>query len=149
MSEFPEMVAAELARAREKNAKFNSLHEGYAVLLEEIDELWDEIKRKSSERNSLKVIEEVTQVAAMAQRLAEDCLLSDDYDDTECWLCVCGNYITNGLHCPVCGLEPPWGCPCSECQNPDDYDPEMDFGLEIDPYAIEPYEDEPCEEERS
>lgn len=77
MSEFPGMVEAELARARSKNAKFNSLHEGYAVLLEEVDELWEEIKSK--ERNTEKMISEVTQVAAMAQRLAEDCLLLETW----------------------------------------------------------------------
>ena len=42
----------------------------------------------------------------------------DDEDDDEPWLCGCGQYITNGLHCSSCGNEPPWGCPCSMCSEP-------------------------------
>lgn len=59
----------------------------------------------------------------------------DDYDESECWLCPCGNYITNGLHCPNDGIEPPWGCPCSTCQNGDDEDSYLDYG---GPYEYEP-----------
>lgn len=33
------------------------------------------------------------------------------------WLCDCGNWIEDGLHCEMCGREPPWGCPCSWCQD--------------------------------
>lgn len=33
------------------------------------------------------------------------------------WLCNCGNYIEDGLHCEDCGASPPWGCPCSGCQD--------------------------------
>jgi hypothetical protein len=52
---------------------------------------------------------------------------------SECWLCDCGQYIEDGCHCPHCGAEPPWGCPCDWCQGeryeePDDYEP--DFGDE-------------------
>jgi len=31
------------------------------------------------------------------------------------WLCVCGHYQEDGLHCDRCGHEPPWGCDCSWC----------------------------------
>jgi hypothetical protein len=34
--------------------------------------------------------------------------------DSDSWLCQCGNWQENGLHCSVCGLEPPWGCWCDE-----------------------------------
>ena len=37
-------VLNEYGRAGETYDEFNSPHEGYAVLLEEVDELWDEIK---------------------------------------------------------------------------------------------------------
>ena len=53
-----------------------------------------------------------------------------------CWLCCCGNYIEDGLHCTMCGAEPPFGCPCSGCQDGDgegDYD-----GCEPDDSYLEP-----------
>ena len=37
-------VLNEYRRAGETYDEFTSPHEGYAVLLEEVDELWDEIK---------------------------------------------------------------------------------------------------------
>lgn len=63
-----ECVLAELALATAKFGSFNSAHEGYAVLLEEVDELWDEIKSMDRER----LREEAVQVAAMALRLILD-----------------------------------------------------------------------------
>lgn len=56
------LALAELAAVRRKHPKFNSTHEGYAVLKEEVDEMWDEIKANNTE-NSL---DEAIQVAAMA-----------------------------------------------------------------------------------
>ena len=37
-------VVEELCRAEAKFGPFNSSHEGYAVILEELDELWDVVK---------------------------------------------------------------------------------------------------------
>ena len=51
---------------------FSSLHEGYALLLEEVDELWDEIKIKPEFRDLQKVRHEAKQVAAMALRIMVD-----------------------------------------------------------------------------
>jgi NTP pyrophosphatase (non-canonical NTP hydrolase) len=66
-------MIAELARARAKHPrKQASFHEGYAVLLEEVDEFWDWVKKRSSQRNSKKMLEELVQIAAMANRTAED-----------------------------------------------------------------------------
>lgn len=65
-------VAEELIRATSIHKPMNSLHEGYAVLLEEVDELWDEVKKRSSLRDLRKVREEAIQVAAMAIRLVHD-----------------------------------------------------------------------------
>ena len=49
---------------------FNSYHEGFAVLKEEIDELWDEIK---GEQRKNELLKEAKQVAAMAIRFIIDC----------------------------------------------------------------------------
>lgn len=61
-------VIDELHRASKKNLPFNSAHEGYAVLKEEVDEMWDEIKTN----NIVKAREEAIQVAAMAIRFLCD-----------------------------------------------------------------------------
>lgn len=57
-------VWREYDRAVTKWGDFKSLHEGYAVLLEEVDELWEEVKKKN--HDSSKLHEEAVQVAAMA-----------------------------------------------------------------------------------
>ena len=68
------MISDELVRAREKFDNFNSAHEGYAVLLEEVDELWDEIKT-NGELTHLR--DEAIQIAAMAIRFIEDCCIDE------------------------------------------------------------------------
>ncbi len=61
-----DLVRAELDRATKLHGGFNSPHEGYAVLLEEVDELWHEIKHGKSQQD---FTDEATQVAAMAIKL--------------------------------------------------------------------------------
>jgi hypothetical protein len=72
---FEVKVEEELQRARLKNAPFNSLHEAYAVLLEEVDELWDEVKKKPAQRDKFLLLQEAVQVGAVIRRLVEDLLL--------------------------------------------------------------------------
>jgi hypothetical protein len=62
-------VEEEFSEARRKYKPFNSFHEGYAVLEEEVDELWDEVKRKPSARSMDAMRAEAVQVAAMAMRI--------------------------------------------------------------------------------
>ncbi len=58
------IILDELQRATGKFGPFNSAHEGYAVILEELDEAWTEIKR-----NNLSAAQaEMVEVAAMALR---------------------------------------------------------------------------------
>lgn len=47
-----------------------SLHEGYAVLKEEVDELWDAVKDQKASPASIR--KEAIQVAAMAIRFIKD-----------------------------------------------------------------------------
>lgn len=56
----------------------------------------------------------------------EDYDQTDDYDDSEHWLCRCGEYIEDGCHCSNCNAEPPWGCPCSFCQDGEDDEDDFD-----------------------
>lgn len=62
----------ELERARDKNPKIVSLHAAYAIILEELDEVWEEVKKKPGERSEALLVEELVQVAAMCQRAVED-----------------------------------------------------------------------------
>ena len=64
LNEIIDDVAEELKRATSQHGGFASWHEGYAVLLEEVEELWDEVKRKN--RNVYAARKEAIQVAAMA-----------------------------------------------------------------------------------
>jgi len=67
---FPEIVEAELAKARSKHSQgMLSGHEAYAVIQEEVDEFWELVKKDASPTEMLK---EVKQIAAMCQRAAED-----------------------------------------------------------------------------
>lgn len=69
--DFAELVKKELERARLKHpGTQNSLHEGYGVILEEVDEFWDLVK--SQNPNCADLLSELVQIAAMAQRTAED-----------------------------------------------------------------------------
>lgn len=65
-------VNDELKSAQKKFAPFNSAHEGYAVLAEEVDELWQEVKSYRDRANVERMREEAIQVAAMALRLVVD-----------------------------------------------------------------------------
>ncbi len=69
---FSELVKDELSRARDEHPPIASLHEGYAILLEEVDELWDEIKTHDIDKK--RVLSELIQVSALADRIATDCL---------------------------------------------------------------------------
>lgn len=69
-------VKKEFLSATQIHGEFNSTHEGFAVLHEEFDELWDAIKlnHKDPERESL-IEKNAIQVSAMAIRLIFDCVL--------------------------------------------------------------------------
>ena len=61
-------VRYELATALVAYSKFNSAHEGYAVILEELDELWDEIKKRPNAVSKERMRRKARHVAAMAIR---------------------------------------------------------------------------------
>jgi head-tail adaptor len=64
-------IREELRQARAWPA-MNSAHEGYGVLLEEVDELWAHVRTKQNQRNISAMKKEAIQVAAMALRFALD-----------------------------------------------------------------------------
>ena len=68
-----ELITKEFIKATRDHKPFNSFHEGYAVILEEMDELWEAIRSiKYKNQQSSKIREEAVQVAAMAIRFLCD-----------------------------------------------------------------------------
>ena len=68
-------VGNELSRAEDIFRSFHSSHEGYAVLKEEVDELWGAIKNKEPKATTARakiLRKEAIQVAAMAVRFVLD-----------------------------------------------------------------------------
>lgn len=65
MSEPSSEFAIELKRARVRFGPMASAHEGYAVILEELDEIWDIVKQKQSERDYVALRKETVQLGAM------------------------------------------------------------------------------------
>lgn len=67
IQEVADHCSLELIDSYDKFSDFNSFHEGYAVLLEEVEELWDEIKDKNKTVSRIEM--ESIQVAAMAMKM--------------------------------------------------------------------------------
>jgi hypothetical protein len=65
-------VDEELKQAVQKFPVFNSGHEGWAVIKEELDELWEEV-RKYPRADNRRLRKEAVQVAAMAIRFILNC----------------------------------------------------------------------------
>ena len=63
-------VVSEFRRASNLHPKFNSAHEGYAVILEEVDELKAEVWKRHHDPELMR--KEAVQVAAMALRFLVD-----------------------------------------------------------------------------
>ena len=61
-------VDEELLRAINIHQWSGSAHEGWAVIFEEVDELWDEVRKRHSERDKGAMRREALQVAATAIR---------------------------------------------------------------------------------
>jgi len=66
-------IEREVSDAKAKWPPFNSAHEGYAVLAEEVDELWDHVKVNQKKRDLPAMYKEAKQVAAMALRFMREC----------------------------------------------------------------------------
>lgn len=55
----------EYKRACKLYSKFNSNHEAYAVIKEELDELWDEIRKNKGINGNEQIKHELIQIGAM------------------------------------------------------------------------------------
>ena len=65
-----DQIKQEVKAAQNNWPPMNSAHEAYAVLAEEVDELWDHVKTNQKKRDIEAMRKEAIQVAAMALRFA-------------------------------------------------------------------------------
>jgi hypothetical protein len=73
IKEHLQAIEVEMRKARVKYRPFNSTHEGYAVIKEELDELWELVKKnKGYKINDPRMIKECVQIAAMALAFVVD-----------------------------------------------------------------------------
>lgn len=73
------LILVEIERSNEIYKAFNSPHEGYAILHEELDELWDEVKKKQPDKTRMR--EEAIQVGAMALKFIMSCCGEEETND--------------------------------------------------------------------
>ena len=59
-------IDAEVRRAERHGDKFANAHEAYAVILEELDEVWEIVRQRKHDRSAHEFKKELVQVAAMA-----------------------------------------------------------------------------------
>ncbi len=88
-------VIRELQSATAANGNMPTRHDGYAVILEELDELWDECKKNWRKHPDARLLarKEAIQVAAMAIRFVLD---------------ICDHPVIEALAAPgAYKLEPP------------------------------------------
>lgn len=71
---FRELVEQEKNKTKDIGG-FNSFHEVYGVLMEEVDEFFDEVKLKPEFREPDNTLKELVQIAAIVERAAEDLYL--------------------------------------------------------------------------
>jgi hypothetical protein len=72
MKQMMTAILTEYESASSKYPPFNSTHEGYAVIKEEIDELWDMVKTNKGLLGNSEMKKEAIQIAAMAMRFIKD-----------------------------------------------------------------------------
>ena len=65
-------ISEEYLNAAKTFSPFSSAHEGYAVILEELDELKEHVFKKQDRRDRSKMRSKAKQVAAMAMRFMID-----------------------------------------------------------------------------
>ena len=65
-------ILDEYRRAQRLFPNFNSPHEAWAVIWEEVDELWQHVRSHHAQRDNAAMLKEALQVGAMAMRFILD-----------------------------------------------------------------------------
>ena len=77
---FRTMMEKEMTSVRSRGHCCKSWHEGYGLMLEEVDEFWDEVKKRPKARDRVNALRELVQIATLCERIAIDLALVDDYE---------------------------------------------------------------------
>lgn len=72
IDEVLKQIEEEYLRASDLYPDLHSNHEAYAVIKEEVDELWDEIKKSKDTKGNNQIRNELIQVGAMVVRYLEN-----------------------------------------------------------------------------
>ncbi len=72
-----DLITKEYEKAAAEKPPYNSPHEAYAILLEEVEEFWAEVKKKEELHDLDRMAEEVKQIGAVAMRILTDVCLKD------------------------------------------------------------------------
>ena len=142
-------MVEELDRANQiYGTSFASAHEGYAVMLEEMDELFDEVRKKSPDQERMR--EEAMQVGAMAIKfiisLEKWFGPQKNTESSECRLCLYNVMTADELAnvgsdpCLTCNgnfnnWQPEWDT-CDDCGEVVILNADNDFFLERGTYGI-------------
>ena len=75
---FRKLVKSELDRYKRK---INGYHEAYGIILEELDEFWEQVRKKTNARDPKNALLELTQIAALCEKAAVDLNLIDNGEE--------------------------------------------------------------------
>jgi hypothetical protein len=66
------LIEEEFLRASDLYPDLHSNHEAYAVIKEEVDELWDEVRKSKDTRTNKEIRRELIQIGAMVVRYLDN-----------------------------------------------------------------------------
>ena len=82
---YAELVEKRLRDINKSKRPIHSHHDGYGKILEEVDELWDEGKKKEKKRDPRLTVLELMDISALCQKMAEDLNLMGSMTAEELW----------------------------------------------------------------
>lgn len=82
-AEFMRLVLEESSSAARAHDPYHSAHEAYGVLLEEVDEFWEEVRKKREQRDKCRMLTELVQIASVCMRTAQilGCMITPLVED--------------------------------------------------------------------
>ncbi len=81
MYSFEELVQKEYDKRRADGCACANWHQAAGLIFEEVDEFWDEVKKRPGKRNKLNALKELIQISGLCRRAAEDLGLLTYYNE--------------------------------------------------------------------